>query len=78
MKCNITFRRKENCQGSDLWVVVLFLFFFFVITPQILAQDSIPIAKDLTEEKELEFQQFFFSKHFLKNLLGIIKVPSSF
>ena len=60
MKCNITFRSKENFQQLNYRFVVLFLFFFFVITPQILAQDSIPIAKDLTEEKELEFQRFFF------------------
>lgn len=60
MKCNITFRRKEKFQQLNFRFVVLSLFFFFVITPQILAQDSIPIAKDLTEEKELEFQQFFF------------------
>lgn len=60
MKCNIKFRRKEKFQQLNFRFVVLSLFFFFVITPQILAQDSIPIAKDLTEEKELEFQQFFF------------------
>ena len=77
MKCNITFRSKENFQQLNYRIVVLFLFFFFVITPQILAQDSIPIAKDLTEEKELEFQRFF-SKRFLKNLSEIIKAPFIF
>lgn len=34
--------------------------FFFLHTHSFSAQDSIPVGKDLTEEKDLEFQQFFF------------------
>lgn len=48
-------KQKVICQ-----VKLLFVLFYVVLTPCFLAQDSIPIAKDLTEEKELEFQQFFF------------------
>lgn len=33
---------------------------FFLYSTTLFAQDSIPITKDLTEEKGLEFQQFFF------------------
>ncbi|WP_341220407.1 hypothetical protein [Polaribacter atrinae] len=38
----------------------LFSFFFVLFSLNAFSQDSIPIAKDLTEEKELNFQQFFF------------------
>ncbi len=38
----------------------LFALFFFLISIDSFTQDSIPVAVDLTEEKELKFQQFFF------------------
>lgn len=38
----------------------LFSLFFFLLSLNSYTQDSIPEAKDLTEEKELKFQQFFF------------------
>lgn len=40
-----------------------FMFFFlfsFLFSVPVFSQDSIPVAKDLNEEKELKFQQFFF------------------
>ena len=40
--------------------LLLFSFFFALFSINVNSQDSIPIAKDLTEEKELKFQQFFF------------------
>tara|TARA_R110002049_G_scaffold2846_9_gene23167 strand:+ start:2268 stop:3242 length:975 start_codon:yes stop_codon:yes gene_type:complete len=40
--------------------VSLFSLLFFIISFQSFSQDSIPAAIDLTEEKELKFQQFFF------------------
>jgi len=38
----------------------LFLFSFFLFSWNIISQDSISSDRDLTEEKELKFQQFFF------------------
>jgi len=40
--------------------VSLFSLFFILISLKVYTQDSISIAVDLTEEKELKFQQFFF------------------
>lgn len=40
--------------------VKIFLTFFILFFLSSYSQDSIPIVKDLTEEKELNFQQFFF------------------
>ncbi|QVY64766.1 lipopolysaccharide assembly protein LapB [Polaribacter sp. Q13] len=49
-------RIKRVCSSKNaLFSMLFFLFSFFSFS-----QDSIPIAKDLTEEKELDFQQFFF------------------
>ena len=39
---------------------ILFSLFFCLFFISSYSQDSIPAAKDLTEEKELKFQQFFF------------------
>jgi tetratricopeptide (TPR) repeat protein len=39
----------------------LFSLFFLLNTMSVLAQDSIPLAVDFTEEKELKFQEFFFN-----------------
>ncbi|AUC85490.1 hypothetical protein CW731_09390 [Polaribacter sp. ALD11] len=50
--------RKER--QLDYFKVSLFSLLFFIISLKCLAQDSIPAAVDLTEEKELQFQQFFF------------------
>ena len=47
-------RRTYNCK------FFLFSFFFVLFSLNTFTQDSIPIAEDLTEEKELKFQQFFF------------------
>ena len=44
----------------DYFKLSLFSFFFFLFSLNFFSQDSIPVAKDLTEEKELKFQQFFF------------------
>jgi len=51
------FRRKRRFYTYKL---VLFSFCFAFFSLQAFSQDSIPIAKDSTEEKELNFQQFFF------------------
>jgi len=40
--------------------LILFSFLFALFSINNFAQDSIPVAKDLTEEKELNFQQYFF------------------
>ena len=50
--------REKNIIG--FYTNVLFSFFFVLFSFNSFSQDSIPIAKDLTEEKELNFQQFFF------------------
>ncbi|WP_165731752.1 lipopolysaccharide assembly protein LapB [Polaribacter sp. 20A6] len=50
--------REKNITG--FYINVLFPFFFVLFSFNSFSQDSIPIAKDLTEEKELDFQQFFF------------------
>ena len=47
--------KKTNCFKKVLFSLLFFLFYFSTFS-----QDSIPAAKDLTEEKELKFQQFFF------------------
>ena len=39
----------------------LFSFLFFLISLKSYTQDSLPVAIDFTEEKELKFQQFFFT-----------------
>ena len=41
--------------------VSLFSFLFFLISLKSYTQDSLPVAIDFTEEKELKFQQFFFT-----------------
>mgnify|MGYP000097251830 CR=1 FL=1 len=50
--------RKER-QFTNTKLSLLSLF-FILISVNNFSQDSIPEAKDLTEEKELKFQQFFF------------------
>ncbi|MGJ8761492.1 MAG: tetratricopeptide repeat protein [Polaribacter sp.] len=50
--------REKNIIG--FYTYALFSFFFVLFSFNSFSQDSIPIAKDLTEEKELDFQQFFF------------------
>ena len=51
---------------SSLFSLLFSIFFtlcslFFLLSPtNTFSQDSIPLAKDLTEEKGLKFQQFFF------------------
>ena len=41
--------------------VSLFSFLFFLISLKSYTQDSLSVAIDFTEEKELKFQQFFFT-----------------
>jgi hypothetical protein len=50
--------RKER--QSNYFRLALFSFLFILFSINSNAQDSIPAKKDLTEEAELEFQQFFF------------------
>lgn len=47
---------------NEKQILFLFAFFslFFALFSHINAQDSIPIAKDLSEEKSYQFQQYFF------------------
>ncbi|TXD49681.1 tetratricopeptide repeat protein [Polaribacter sp. IC073] len=53
-----TIYRKER--PLDYFKASLFSLLFFLISLNCFTQDSIPAAVDFTEEKELEFQQFFF------------------
>ncbi len=50
--------RKER--QFNYFRLALFSFLFFLFSINIIAQDSIPAKKDLTEEAELKFQEFFF------------------
>ena len=58
------FRRKNKKEKREkrsiIYTFSLFSFLFFIFSIHSYSQDSIPEAKDLTEEKELNFQQFFF------------------
>ena len=51
-------QRKKRIIGFNTYV--FFSFFFFLFSINSFSQDSIPMSEDLTEEKELKFQQFFF------------------
>lgn len=56
-------RRKNINKRKEIRLVhvfSLFFLFFFYTSIKTYSQDSIPEAKDLSEEKELKFQQFFF------------------
>jgi tetratricopeptide (TPR) repeat protein len=53
----IVFRKKRPL---DYFKVSFFSLLFFLISLKSYAQDSIPEAKDFTEENELKFQEFFF------------------
>ncbi|TMM29918.1 hypothetical protein FDT66_08600 [Polaribacter aestuariivivens] len=57
LKNKNTHNRKNRTTYLKL---VLFSLFFILFSVQIYSQDSIPAAKDLSEEKELLFQQSFF------------------
>jgi len=48
-------------QRFDCFSRVFFSFFFLLFSLSISSQDSIPVAEDFTEEKELKFQEFFFN-----------------
>ena len=50
---------KKGTQFKYLTLSV-FTFSFFLFSWNLNSQDSIPATKDLTQEKELKFQQFFF------------------
>lgn len=51
------FKEKRKTYNYKFFLFSLFLLLFSLKT---FSQDSIPVAEDLTEEKELKFQQFFF------------------
>jgi tetratricopeptide (TPR) repeat protein len=51
---------NELAKMKRCYKVFLFSFFLVLFSLNSFSQDSIPVAKDLTEEKELDFQQFFF------------------
>ena len=51
--------RKETALKFLKWS--LFSLLFFLISLKSYTQDSLPVATDFTEEKELKFQQFFFN-----------------
>jgi tetratricopeptide (TPR) repeat protein len=53
----IAYRKKRPL---DYFKVFLFSLLFFLISLNSYTQDSIPEAKDFTEENELKFQEFFF------------------
>jgi tetratricopeptide (TPR) repeat protein len=55
---NIAFRKKRPFVPFN---VSLFSLFFLLNTLSAFGQDSIPLAADFTEEKELKFQEFFFN-----------------
>lgn len=58
---NTRLKKKENLKKRAIYLkYALFGVFFFLYFLQSHAQDSILVAKDLTEEKELKFQDFFF------------------
>ncbi|WP_297803396.1 hypothetical protein [uncultured Polaribacter sp.] len=58
---NIRLKKKENLNKRAIYLkYALFCVFFFLYFLEAHAQDSILVAKDLTEEKELKFQDFFF------------------
>ena len=70
---NIRLKKKENLNKRAIYLkYALFCVFFFLYFLEAHAQDSILVAKDLTEEKELKFQDFFL-KPYQKNQLVIIK-----
>ena len=53
----IAYRKKRPL---DYFKVFLFSLLFFLISLNSYTQDSIPEAKDFTEENKLKFQEFFF------------------
>lgn len=53
---NSNFTKKRQ----SLLTFCLFSIFFSLFSNTLLSQDSIPVAKDLTEEKDLQFQNYFF------------------
>ena len=55
------FEKKEQRKKRAIYFkYALFSIFCILFSLNSFTQDSIPVAKDLTEEKELDFQQFFF------------------
>lgn len=58
---NTRLKKKENLKKRAVYLkYALFCVFFFLYFLESHAQDSILVAKDLTEEKEIKFQDFFF------------------
>ena len=58
---NIRLKKKENPKKRAIYLkYALCCVFFFLYFLEAHAQDSILVANDLTEEKELKFQDFFF------------------
>ena len=52
--------KEKSTKRANYIKFALFSLFIILFSFQSYAQDSIPAATDLTEEKELKFQQFFF------------------
>lgn len=59
-KENLKKYQKNIISFKHVLLTILFSLFSLLSSQLFFAQDSIPIAKDLTEEKDLEFQEFFF------------------
>lgn len=53
-------RREQGLEILFKGISFLFCFFFFLCSITIHSQDSIPPIKDIDEEKQLQFQQYFF------------------
>lgn len=59
-KENLGKNEKNITSFKSILFLTLCSLFSFFLPQHIFAQDSIPVAKDLTEEKDLKFQEFFF------------------
>jgi len=60
MTKNSEINGKITKNEISLFKLLFFFISLFFCTNPFFSQDSIPIRKDLTEEKTLQFQEFFF------------------
>ena len=67
---NIENRKERQFRNYKL---ALFSLFFILISLNSFSQDSIPEKKDLTEEAELKFQQYFFRALSQKSIGNFLK-----
>ncbi|MGB1283113.1 MAG: tetratricopeptide repeat protein [Polaribacter sp.] len=70
-RCKMLFRNYSSSLFSFLFY--LFSIFSLLCPTNTFSQDSIPLAKDVTEEKELKFQQYFFKALSEKSILNYQK-----